>query len=81
MQRFRLMRRRSKMWHVALHPSTPTYRNVMKHYTHLNYEQRYQISALLKIIEDNLNNRPRKVLGFRTSLEVKSSFAGVALFC
>ena len=36
------------MWHVALHPSTPTYRNVMKHYTHLTYEQRYQISGLLQ---------------------------------
>lgn len=48
MQRFRLMRRRGKIWHVALHPSTPTYRNVMKHYTHLTYEQRYQISGLLQ---------------------------------
>lgn len=30
-------------------------------------------------IEDNLNNRPRKVLGFRTPLEVKSDFRCVAL--
>lgn len=34
---------------------------------------------LVKAIEDNLNNRPRKVLGFRTPLEVKSSFGCVAL--
>nr|WP_216409287.1 IS30 family transposase [Arcanobacterium phocae] len=34
---------------------------------------------LIWSIEDNLNNRPRKVLGFRTPLEVKSSFGCVAL--
>ena len=34
---------------------------------------------LVQSIEDNLNNRPRKVLGFKTPLEVKSSFGGVAL--
>jgi IS30 family transposase len=33
----------------------------------------------VKMIEDNLNNRPRKVLGFRTPLEVKSNFGRVAL--
>ena len=33
----------------------------------------------VKAIEDNLNNRPRKVLGFRTPLEVKCSFGCVAL--
>lgn len=33
----------------------------------------------VQYIEDNLNNRPRKVLGFRTPLEVKSSLWGVAL--
>lgn len=32
----------------------------------------------IKAIEDNLNNRPRKVLGFRTPLEVKSSFGCVS---
>ena len=30
-------------------------------------------------IENYLNNRPRKVLGYRTPLEVKSSLIGVAL--
>lgn len=34
---------------------------------------------LVKSIENSLNNRPRKVLGFRTPLEVKSRFGGVAL--
>nr|WP_281267779.1 IS30 family transposase [Suttonella indologenes] len=33
----------------------------------------------IKEIEDNLNNRPRKVLGFMTPLEVKASFGCVAL--
>lgn len=33
----------------------------------------------VRAIECNLNNRPRKVLGFRTPLEVKSSFGCVAL--
>ena len=33
----------------------------------------------IKEIEDNLNNRPRKVLGFMTPLEVKVSFGCVAL--
>lgn len=33
----------------------------------------------VQYIEDSLNNRPRKVLGFRTPLEVKSSFRCVAL--
>ncbi len=36
---------------------------------------------LVQSIEDDLNNRPRKVLGFRTPLEVKSSFGCVALRC
>ncbi|WP_025651598.1 MULTISPECIES: IS30 family transposase, partial [unclassified Psychrobacter] len=36
---------------------------------------------LVQSIEDSLNNRPRKVLGFRTPLEVKSSFGCVALQC
>ena len=36
---------------------------------------------LVQSIEDNLNNRPRKVLGFKTPLEVKSSFGCVALHC
>ena len=36
---------------------------------------------LVQSIEDSLNNRPRKVLGFRTPLEVKSSFGCVALRC
>ena len=35
------------MCRVAFQTSTPTYQNVMKHYTHLQ-EQRYQISALLQ---------------------------------
>jgi len=30
-------------------------------------------------VEDYLNNRPRKVLGFRTPLEVKSDFWCVAV--
>lgn len=34
---------------------------------------------LVQAIEDNLNNRPRKVLGFQTPFEVKSSFGCVAL--
>lgn len=34
---------------------------------------------VIQAIENNLNNRPRKVLGFRTPLEVKSSFGYVAL--
>ncbi|WP_420825323.1 transposase, partial [Psychrobacter glacincola] len=38
-------------------------------------------TRLVQSIEDNLNNRPRKVLGFRTPLEVKSSFGCVALRC
>ncbi|MBR0572897.1 MULTISPECIES: IS30 family transposase, partial [Pasteurellaceae] len=33
----------------------------------------------IKAIEDNLNNRPRKVLGYQTPLEVKSRFGCVAL--
>ncbi|KAF7275169.1 hypothetical protein GWI33_012118 [Rhynchophorus ferrugineus] len=33
----------------------------------------------IQAIEDNLNNRPRKVLGFKTPLEVKYSFGCVAL--
>lgn len=33
----------------------------------------------VKAIEDNLNNRPRKILGYRTPLEVKSGFGGVVL--
>ena len=33
----------------------------------------------IKEIEDNLNNRPRKVLGFMTPLEVKVSFGCVAI--
>jgi IS30 family transposase len=36
------------MCRVAFQTSTPTYQNVMKHYTHLTQEQRYQISALLQ---------------------------------
>lgn len=36
---------------------------------------------LVQSIEDNLNNRPRKVLVFRTPLEVKSSVGCVALHC
>ena len=36
---------------------------------------------LVQSIEDSLNNRPRKVLGFRTPLEIKSSFGCVALRC
>lgn len=35
--------------------------------------------VLVHSIEDNLNNRPRKVLGFCTPLEVKSRFGAVAL--
>lgn len=34
---------------------------------------------VIQDIENNLNNRPRKVLGFKTPLEVKSSFNCVAL--
>lgn len=34
---------------------------------------------VIQNIENNLNNRPRKVLGFKTPLEVKSSFGCVAL--
>lgn len=34
---------------------------------------------VIQEIENNLNNRPRKVLGFKTPLEVKSSFYCVAL--
>lgn len=41
-------------------------------FNHLTDEQ-------IQAIEDNLNHRPRKVLGFRTPLEVKSSFRCVAL--
>lgn len=41
-------------------------------FNHLTDEQ-------IQVIEDNLNHRPRKVLGFRTPLEVKSSFGCVAL--
>ncbi len=33
----------------------------------------------IQAIEDNLNNRPRKVLGYQTPLEVKSRFGCVAL--
>ncbi len=33
----------------------------------------------VQAIEDNLNNRPRKVLGYQTPLEVKSRFGCVAL--
>lgn len=36
------------MCSVALQTSTPTYQNIMKHYTHLTQEQRYQISALIQ---------------------------------
>ena len=36
-------------------------------------------AEFIKEIEDNLNNRPRKVLGFMTPLEVKVSFGYVAL--
>lgn len=36
-------------------------------------------NKLVQLIECNLNNRPRKVLGFKTPLEVKSSFGCVAL--
>ena len=36
---------------------------------------------VIQDIENNLNNRPRKVLGFKTPLEVKSSFGRVALRC
>lgn len=36
---------------------------------------------LVQSIEDNLNNRPRKVLVFRAPLEVRSSFGRVALQC
>ena len=35
----------------------------------------------IKDIEDNLNNRPRKVLGYLTPLEVKSRNGCVALRC
>ncbi|MCP4343086.1 MAG: IS30 family transposase [Desulfobulbaceae bacterium] len=35
----------------------------------------------IQAIEDNLNNRPRKVLGYQTPLEVKSRFGCVALRC
>lgn len=33
----------------------------------------------IRAIENNLNNRPRKILGYQTPLEVKSSFGCVAL--
>lgn len=33
----------------------------------------------IRAIEDNLNNRPRKILGYQTPLEVKSRFGCVAL--
>lgn len=36
------------MCRVAFQTSTPTYQNVMKHYTHLTQEQRYQILVLLQ---------------------------------
>lgn len=35
----------------------------------------------IKSIEDNLNNRSIKVLGYRTPLQVKSRFGCVALRC
>ena len=35
--------------------------------------------SVIRAIEHNLNNRPRKVLGYRTPLEVKSNLIGVAL--
>ncbi len=35
----------------------------------------------VQAVEDNLNNRPRKVLGYQTPLEVKSTFGVVALRC
>jgi len=34
---------------------------------------------VIQAIENNLNNRPIKVLGFRTPIEVKSSFGYVTL--
>lgn len=34
---------------------------------------------IVQAIEDNLNNRPRKILGYQTPLEVKSRFGCVAL--
>lgn len=37
--------------------------------------------SLIQMIEDNLNHRPRKVLGYQTPLEVKSNFRCVALRC
>lgn len=37
--------------------------------------------AFKTLCQDNLNNAPRKVLGFRTPLEGKSSFGCVALHC